>query len=67
VIDPRAVLREFGLSLGDDVEVRVWDSTAELRYLVLPERPAGSEKMTEDQLAGLVTRDAMIGVAKVTL
>jgi nitrile hydratase len=67
VIDPRGVLREFGLSLGDDVEVRVWDSTAELRYLVLPERPAGSEKMTEDQLAGLITRDAMIGVAKATL
>jgi nitrile hydratase subunit alpha len=67
VIDPRSVLREFGLELGDDVEVRVWDSTAELRYLVLPERPAGSEKLTEEALAALVTRDAMIGVAKVTL
>jgi nitrile hydratase len=67
VIDPRGVLREFGLQLTDDVEVRVWDSTAELRYLVLPERPAGSEKMTEEELAALVTRDSMIGVAKVTL
>ena len=63
VIDPRGVLREFGVQIGDDVEVRVWDSTAELRYLVLPERPAGTEKMTEDELAALVTRDAMIGVA----
>jgi nitrile hydratase len=67
VIDPRGVLREFGLQLADDVEVRVWDSTAELRYLVLPERPAGSEKMKEDELAALVTRDSMVGVAKVTL
>jgi nitrile hydratase subunit alpha len=66
VIDPRGVLREFGLELQDDVEVRVWDSTAELRYFVLPERPAGTENMTEDQLAEIVTRDAMIGVAKVT-
>src|SRR6201995_4288282 len=57
VIDPRGVLREFGLELAEDVEVRVWDSTAELRYLVLPERPAGTEGMTEDQLAALVTRD----------
>jgi nitrile hydratase len=65
VIDPRGVLCEFGLSLAEDVEVRVWDSTAELRYLVLPERPAGTEGMTEDQLAALVTRDAMVGVAKV--
>ena len=65
VIDPRGVLREFGLELSEDVEVRVWDSTAELRYLVLPERPAGTEKMSEDQLAALVTRDAMVGVAKV--
>ena len=65
VIDPRGVLREFGLEIAEDVEVRVWDSTAELRYLVLPERPAGTEKMTEDQLAALVTRDAMVGVAKV--
>jgi nitrile hydratase len=67
VIDPRGVLREFGLELPDDVEIRVWDSTAEIRYLVLPERPAGTEHMTEDELAGLVTRDAMVGVAKVVL
>ena len=65
VIDPRGVLREFGLDLPEDVEVRVWDSTADLRYLVLPERPRGTEKLKEDALAGLVTRDAMIGVAKV--
>jgi nitrile hydratase subunit alpha len=65
VIDPRGVLREFGLELAENVEVRVWDSTAELRYLVLPERPAGTERLTEEQLAGLVTRDAMVGVAKV--
>ena len=63
VIDPRGVLREFGLNLLDGVEVRVWDSTAELRYLVLPERPAGTDTLTEDQLAALVTRDAMVGVA----
>jgi nitrile hydratase len=66
VIDPRGVLREFGLELAEDVEVRVWDSTAELRYLVLPERPTGTEKLSEDALAALVTRDAMVGVAKVT-
>src|SRR5262245_17841981 len=65
VIDPRGVLREFGLQLSDDVEVRVWDSTAELRYLVLPERPAGTEGLSEDALAALVTRDSMIGVGKV--
>jgi nitrile hydratase len=65
VIDPRGVLREFGLLLGDDVAVRVWDSTAEIRYLVLPERPTGTEGMDESALAALVTRDAMIGVAKV--
>ena len=59
--------RERGAQLADDVEVRVWDSTAELRYLVLPERPPGTEKMTEDELAALVTRDSMVGVAKVTL
>jgi nitrile hydratase len=67
VIDPRGVLREFGLEVPEDVEVRVWDSTAELRYLVLPERPAGSENLSEEQLAALVTRDAMVGVAKVNL
>jgi nitrile hydratase len=64
VIDPRGVLHEFGLDLSDDVEVRVWDSTAELRYLVLPERPRGTRKLKEEALAALVTRDAMIGVAK---
>ena len=65
VIDPRGVLREFGLDLPHDVEVRVSDSTAEIRYLVLPQRPAGTETLTEEQLAALVTRDAMIGVARV--
>ena len=65
VIDPRGVLREFGLELPDDVEVRVWDSTAELRYLVLPERPPGTDGMSEDALAALVTRDSMIGVSNV--
>ncbi len=65
VIDPRGVLREFGLQLADNVEVRVWDSTAELRYLVLPERPAGTDGLSEAELAALVTRDSLIGVAKV--
>lgn len=65
VIDPRGVLREFGLALSDDVEIRVWDSTAEIRYLVLPEQPAGTEGMTEAELADVVTRDSMIGVTKV--
>ncbi len=65
VIDPRGVLREFGLELADDVEVRVWDSTAELRYIVLPERPAGTEGLSETELAALVTRGSLIGVAKV--
>jgi nitrile hydratase subunit alpha len=67
VIDPRGVLKELGLQLPDNVEIRVWDSTAEIRYLVLPERPAGTEHMTEEELAALVTRDSMIGVAKVTM
>src|SRR6516162_4611283 len=67
VIDPRGVLREFGVELSEEVEVRVWDSTAELRYLVLPERPAGTEKLNEEALAALVTRDAMVGVARVAL
>jgi nitrile hydratase len=67
VIDPRGVLREFGLDIDEHVEIRVWDSTSEMRYLVLPERPPGSEDLTEEQLAGLVTRDAMIGAAKVSL
>ena len=66
VIDPRGVLSELGLELPDDIEVRVWDSTAASRYFVLPQRPAGTESMSEDELAALVTRDAMIGVAKVT-
>jgi nitrile hydratase len=65
VIDPRGVLREFGTEIPEHVEVRVWDSTAEERYLVLPERPAGTEALNEEALAALVTRDAMIGVAKV--
>jgi nitrile hydratase subunit alpha len=67
VIDPRGVLRELGTELPDDVEVRVWDSTAEQRYMILPERPAGTEALSEEALAALVTRDAMIGVAKVML
>ena len=66
VIDPRGVMREFGLELAEDVEIRVWDSTAEVRYLVLPERPVGTESLKEEALAALVTRDSMIGVAKVT-
>ena len=65
VIDPRGVIAEFGLALPEDIEVRVWDSTAELRYLVLPERPAGTASLNEEQLADLVTRDAMIGTARV--
>lgn len=67
VIDPRGVLKELGSEVREDVEVRVWDSTAELRYLVLPERPAGTEDWTEEQLAEIVTRDAMIGVAEATV
>ena len=63
VIDPRGVLDEFGLTLPDDVEIRVWDSTAEVRYLVLPQRPARTEGLTEEALADLVSRDSMIGVA----
>lgn len=63
VVDPRGVMREFDLDVGDDVEVRVMDSTADLRYLVLPRRPDGTEHMSEEQLAELVTRDSMIGVA----
>jgi nitrile hydratase len=62
VIDPRGVLEEFDVELSADVEVRVWDSNAELRYLVLPMRPAGTDGMSEQQLAELVTRDSMIGV-----
>jgi nitrile hydratase len=65
ISDPRSVLKEFGTELPETVEVRTWDTTAELRYLVLPERPPGTENMTEEQLAGLVTRDSMIGVTTV--
>jgi nitrile hydratase len=62
VIDPRGVLAEFGVTLPSDTEVRVWDSTAEIRYMVLPERPAGTDGWSEEQLAAIVTRDSMIGV-----
>jgi nitrile hydratase len=65
VIDPRGVLRELGLQLPEECEIRVWDSTAEVRYLVVQQRPIGTQSMTEEELAGLVTRDAMIGVALV--
>jgi nitrile hydratase subunit alpha len=65
VREPRAVLHEFGLDLPETVEVRVWDSSAEMRYLVLPERPAGTTRLSEAELAALITRDALIGVAKV--
>ena len=65
VIDPRGLLAELGVDVPESVEVRVWDSTAEIRYMVLPERPAGTEGLSEDELAGLVTRDSMVGVAKV--
>ena len=61
VKEPRAVLADFGVRLPDDVEIRVWDSTAEVRYMVLPERPSGTEGWTEEQLAALVTRDSMVG------
>ena len=64
VIDPRGVLKEFGCTLPEDLEIRVWDSTAELRYLVLPERPANTENLSEQELAQLVTRDAMVGVSR---
>jgi nitrile hydratase len=59
------VLKEFGLDVSPDVDVRVWDSTAELRYIVLPQRPEGTDSLTEEELAALVTRDAMVGVARV--
>jgi nitrile hydratase len=64
VREPRAVLREMGLEIPVEVEVRVWDSSSEVRYLVLPERPAGTEALSEESLRGCVTRDAMIGVAR---
>ena len=63
VAEPHAVLREFGLALADDVEVRVWDSSAEVRYLVMPMRPAGTDGWTEEELAGIVSRDCMVGTA----
>jgi nitrile hydratase subunit alpha len=63
VAEPRAVLREFGLGLPDEVEIRVWDSSAEVRYLVVPMRPAGTDGLTEEALSALVTRDCMIGTA----
>jgi nitrile hydratase len=66
VMDPRGVLAEFGVELPADIEVRVWDSTAEIRYLVLPQRPAGTDGWSEEQLAMLVTRDAMIGTGVAT-
>jgi nitrile hydratase len=65
VREPRRVLAEMGLSLDDDVEIRVWDSSSEVRYLVLPERPEGTSGLSEEALAALVTRDAMVGVARV--
>ncbi|MEQ1907781.1 MAG: nitrile hydratase subunit alpha [Vicinamibacterales bacterium] len=65
VIDPRGVLREFGMELSEEVEVRVWDSTSDIRYLVLPQRPPGTERMSAEELAELVTRDSMIGVGQV--
>src|SRR6516165_5995154 len=65
VREPRAVLAEFGLDLGDDVEIRVFDSSSEVRYMVLPLRPAGTDGLSEEELATLVTRDAMVGVAEV--
>ena len=64
VAEPRAVLAEFGLEIGPEVDLRVWDSSAEVRYMVLPERPPGTEEMTEGELATLVPRDAMIGTAR---
>jgi nitrile hydratase subunit alpha len=63
VIDPRAVLAEFGVRLPEDKRIRVWDSTAELRYLVIPERPGATEGWSEERLAELVSRDAMVGTA----
>lgn len=66
VIEPREVLAEFGTVVADDVEVRVWDSSAEIRYLVIPERPEGTENLSESELAQIIDRDAMIGVSKVS-
>jgi nitrile hydratase subunit alpha len=66
VVEPREVLKEFGTTLSDDVEVRVWDSSAEIRYLVIPERPEGTENLSEAELAEIIERDSMIGVTKVS-
>ena len=65
VSDPRGVLKDFGLELGAEVEVRVWDSSAEIRYLVIPQRPKGTDGLSEDELAAIVTRDSMVGVEKI--
>ncbi|GGF94296.1 nitrile hydratase subunit alpha [Paenibacillus abyssi] len=65
VKQPREVIKEFGLDLPERMEIRVWDSSAEMRYLVLPQKPEGTEDMTEDELAAIVTRDSMIGVVKI--
>ena len=67
VMDPRGVLKEFGTEIGKNVEIKVWDSTSEMRYLVLPERPAGTEEWTEQKLSALVSRNSMIGVEKARL
>jgi nitrile hydratase len=67
VLEPRVVLSELGLDIDEDVDLQVWDSSSDLRYMVLPERPPASDGLREEQLAGLITREAMIGVAKVTL
>jgi nitrile hydratase len=64
VREPRTLLAEMGLTLGDDVEINVWDSSSEVRYFVLPERPEGTDDLSEEELAALVTRDAMVGVAR---
>jgi nitrile hydratase len=65
VIDPRGVLSDFGLTIDPSIEIRVWDSTSECRYMVLPERPPGAEHLTEEELVGIISRDALVGVAKV--
>ena len=67
VMDPRGVLKEFGTEIGKNVEIKVWDSTSEIRYLVLPEKPAGTENWTEQKLSELVSRNSMIGVEKALL
>lgn len=65
--EPRAVLKEFGVDIADDVEIKLWDSSAQIRWMVLPERPAGTEGLSEAELAGLLTPEAMMGVAKVAV